>query len=303
MSTGEDPWKTEVRPLTLIYLTETFGFRATWNPELMLLTALLAVAYFSFIGPLRHTFADATPATLRQKISFSLGLMLFYFGMGSPLNVAGHFLFSAHMLQQSLLYLIMPLLLLYGMPRWLLRPLIARNWSRRLLSVITHPIPAVLLFNSLFSFYHMPVVLDLAMNNLAIHNMIHLVLLVAALIMWTPVLAPFPEINRLTDLQKLAYLFANGVLLTPACALIIFSETAMYETYVNGPSLLCAPFFSAPIDKSMFAVPLPPHEDQRLGGIIMKLLQEMTYGAVLAYIFTAWYKKEKNQPEDELLPQ
>ncbi|MGG1658824.1 cytochrome c oxidase assembly factor CtaG [Brevibacillus sp. NRS-1366] len=289
--------------MTLTYLTETFGFRATWNPELILLTALLGLAYFSFTGPLRHTFADATPATLRQKTCFSIGLLLFYFGMGSPLNVAGHFLFSAHMLQQSILYLIMPLLMLAGTPSWLLRPLIARKWSRRILSLFSHPIPAVLLFNTLFSFYHMPVVLDMAMNNLAIHNMIHLLLLLAATLMWMPVIAPLPEINRLSDLQKLAYLFANGVLLTPACALIIFSETPMYETYVDGPSLLCAPFFSAPIDKSMFAVPLPPHEDQRLGGIVMKLMQEMTYGAVLAYIFTNWYKKERDQPEDELLPQ
>lgn len=95
--------------------------------------------------------------------------------MGSPLNVAGHFLFSAHMLQQSILYLMMPLLLLAGTPSWLIRSLFYRKGLKRLLRVASHPITAILLFNALFSFYHMPVMLDMAMNNLAMHNLIHLV--------------------------------------------------------------------------------------------------------------------------------
>lgn len=288
--------------MILTYFTSTFGFRATWNPELIFLTLLIGFTYFSLIGPLRHTFAHSTPVLLRQKWMFALGLLLFYFGMGSPLNVAGHFLFSAHMLQQSLLYLVMPLLLLAGTPGWLLSPLLERKWSRALIRLFSHPIPAVLLFNALFSFYHMPVILDMAMNSLAMHNLIHLLLLLTSLLMWTPVIAPLPQIHRLTELQKLAYIFANGVLITPACALIIFSATPLYETYVNGPTMLCAPFFSAPIDKSMFAVSLEALDDQRLGGIIMKLMQELTYGSVLAYIFTAWYRKERDQPDDQLLP-
>lgn len=289
--------------MTLTYLTETFGFRGTWNPELMVLTVLIGAVYFSLVGPLRHTFADVKPVSLKQKVSFSLGLLLFYFGLGSPLNVSGHFLFSAHMVQQALLYLVMPLLILAGTPAFLFRHLAANKWMRRILQIGTHPIPAVLLFNALFSFYHMPFILDLAMNNLAMHNLIHLLLLIAAFCMWMPVFAPIPEIHRLSDLQKLAYIFANSVLITPACALIIFAGTPLYETYVNGPTMLCAPFFSAPIDKSMFAVPLGPLDDQRLGGILMKLMQEITYGAVLAYVFANWYRKEKNQPDDQLLPQ
>jgi len=285
--------------MKLAYLTATFGFRAAWNPELIVLTVLIGVAYFSLVGTLRHTFAHATPVSFRQKTMFSAGLLLFYFGMGSPLNVAGHFLFSAHMLQQSLLYLVMPLLLLAGTPSSLYSPLLERKWTRTLLRLTSHPIPAVLLFNALFSFYHMPAILDLAMNHLAMHNLIHLLLLLSALLMWTPVIT---QIHGLTELQKLAYIFANGVLITPACALIIFSATPLYDTYVNGPTMLCAPFFSAPIDKSMLAVPLQPLDDQRLGGIIMKLMQELTYGSVLAYLFALWYRKEKDQPDDQLLP-
>lgn len=288
--------------MVLGYLTETFGFRAVWNPELIVLTGLIGVAYFSLTGPLRHTFLQASPATWGQKALFTSGLLLFYLGMGSPLNVAGHFLFSAHMLQQSLLYLVMPLLMLAGTPNWLLRSLTSSKWLHPIFKLFSHPIPAVLLFNALFSFYHMPVILDAAMTDLAMHNLIHLLLLLAAFFMWMPVIAPLPQINRLTHLQKLAYIFANGVLITPACALIIFADAPLYQTFMNGPSMLCAPFFSAPIDRSMFAVPLAALDDQRLGGILMKLMQEMTYGCVLAYVFASWYRKEKDQPDDRLLP-
>ncbi|EST56462.1 cytochrome C oxidase assembly protein [Brevibacillus panacihumi W25] len=288
--------------MNLTYLTETFGFRGTWNPELIVLTVLIGVAYFSFIGPLRHTFPDNEPAKPRHKILFTIGLLLFYFSLGSPLNVSGHFLFSAHMLQQSLLYLVMPLFILAGTPAYLIRYLASFRVIRGILRVFTHPLPGVILFNALFSFYHMPFILDLSMNNLAIHNSIHLILLIAAFFMWMPVMAPVPEIHRLSHLQKLAYIFANGVLITPACALIMFAGAPLYDTYLNGPTMLCAPFFSAPIDKSMFAFTMDPLEDQRLGGIIMKLMQEMTYGVMLAYIFTTWYRKERDQPDDQLLP-
>lgn len=288
--------------MNLTYLTETFGFRGTWNPELIVLTVLIGVAYYAFIGPLRHTFPDAEPVSLRQKIMFSAGLLLFYFSLGSPLNVSGHFLFSAHMLQQSLLYLVMPLLILAGTPKYLFRYIASFGWIRMILKIFTHPLPAVILFNALFSFYHMPFILDLAMNNLAMHNLIHLILLITAFFMWMPVIAPVPEIHRLTHLQKLAYIFANGVLITPACALIMFAGAPLYDTYLNGPTMLCAPFFSAPIDKSMFTITMDPLEDQRLGGILMKLMQELNYGIVLAYVFTTWYRKERDQPDEGLLP-
>ena len=42
-------------------------------------------------------------------------------------------------------------------------------------------------------------------------------------------------------------------------------------------------------------------EDQQLGGIVMKLVQEVMYGAILAYVFYNWYKKE-HADSDEVLP-
>ena len=89
---------------------------------------------------------------------------------------------------------------------------------------------------------------------------------VTAFMMWFPVFCPLPELNRLNDLKKMAYIFGNGVLLTPACALIIFADSVIYDMYAN----VTVPFTH-----------LSPLDDQQLGGVIMKIIQEIIYGATL----------------------
>jgi putative membrane protein len=43
---------------------------------------------------------------------------------------------------------------------------------------------------------------------------------------------------------------------------------------------------------------LSPLDDQQLGGVIMKIIQEIVYGATLAYIFFRWYRRERKEDDD-----
>jgi putative membrane protein len=121
------------------------------------------------------------------------------------------------------------------------------------------------------------------------------------------VTSPVPEWNRLSDLRKMGYIFANGLLLTPACALIIFAGEPLYRVYTdpaiwasamgycvsgNGEALL------ALVDGPSAFTMLGPFEDQQSGGIIMKLVQEVMYGSILAYVFFQWFRKERDAEED-----
>ena len=45
------------------------------------------------------------------------------------------------------------------------------------------------------------------------------------------VINQMPEHQTLSGIKKVGYIFADGILLTPACALIIFADTPMYATY------------------------------------------------------------------------
>ena len=108
----------------------------------------------------------------------------------------------------------------------------------------------------------------------------HLILVLTAFTMWWSIVNPLSDKQQLSGLKKLAYIFANGVLITPACALIIFATDPLYNHYIHAPILFTN---------------LDPSTDQRLGGIIMKLVQELVYGSVLAYIFYNWYRQEKQE--------
>jgi putative membrane protein len=262
------------------------GFFAEWSPGLLLVLIVIAYVYFQLIGPMRQRFAGSSEVPTGKKILFIASLLVFYAGQGSPINYYGHgMIFSSHMLQQSLIYLVFPPMILLSVPDWLIRPVLMKPSIRRLVSPLLHPLITVVLFNVLFSFYHIPQIFNYAFDHPILHNLYHLVLVITAFQMWFPVFCPLPEWKQLSELQKMAYIFANGVLLTPACALIIFSSSLLYPAYAEGIQ--------------MINFGMSPLEDQQLGGTLMKIIQEIVYGSALAYTFFRWYRKEKKKEDED----
>lgn len=260
-----------------------------WNPWALLLTLVIILSYYAVIGPLRNRFPQSSEVSKSQKRYFILGMIVFYTAVGSPLEALGHhYLFTAHMIQQGLMYLAFPPLILLGLPVWFLRPLLQKPSIKRAVLIITHPLIAVVLFNALFSFYHMPFIFDFFMMNHFYMNLGHFLLVASAFIMWWNVTCPLPEFSRLSELQKLGYIFANGVLLTPACALMIFAGDLLYTSFANAPVVF---EFLSPLD------------DQQSGGVIMKIMQEIIYGFALYYVFNQWYKRERSDDSVDPIPE
>lgn len=256
-----------------------------WNPDVFLYVTVIGALYLALTGPWAPRIAGSEPVPLKKKLLFLAGLVIYYLAAGSPLNYYGHhYLFSAHMVQQSFEYLVVPPMLLVGMPEWLLARMFPLGWPRKLLSFFTHPLLGAVAFNLLFSFYHLPFIFDDMSTNPAAMMLYHGILLIAAFMMWWPIVSPLLQQSQLSDLKKIAYIFVNSVLITPACALIIFSDTQLYETYRYVPELIAG--------HDAFA-------DQRLGGVLMKLIQEGVYGSILAYVFFTWYRKERRRDAEE----
>jgi putative membrane protein len=252
-----------------------------WNPGMIMISVILAAIYLTVVGPLRHLFPYATPISFGRKASFLVGIMIFYFTLGSPLHLIGHeFLFSVHMLEQALVYMVMPPLLLLGTPAWLLRLVFNKRVFKGLKSLLRHPMLNMVFFSVLFSFYHFPLIFDQINRSDALHNVFHTVLTVGAFLMWWPIISPIPEWDGLSGLRKIGYLFISAVLLTPVCVLIVFANTPMYATYSNVPQL--------------FSI-LTPLNDQQLGGIVMKVFQELTYITAMTILFFRWARKERSK--------
>jgi len=284
---------------------EIFGFRALWSPYFLLVLVAITIIYFMLLGPWRHRFSSTHPATPKHIIMFLSGITLLYICKGSPVDLLGHITFSAHMTQMALLYLVVPPLLIIGLPNWLLRVVFSNSVTLPIVKFLTKPLIALIVFNGLFSFYHIPLIFDVVKTNMLLHAFTTTVLFIAATLMWWPLINPLPEWEKLNGLKKVGYIFADGILLTPACALIIFANVPLYATYTDLSAWtnaleLCVPTsMLASIDLTgpqMFNT-LPLLEDQRLGGVIMKIIQEIVYGIILGIVFFEWVRKEREQDE------
>lgn len=283
-----------------------FSWASMWSPWAMLFFAAIAVLYLYITGPGRTAFRGSEPVPTSQKIWFVSGVIVLYFAFGSPIDLLGHLMFTFHMLGMALAYIIAAPMLLAGMPGWLLEP-IARVPVLKSAKWLLHPIVAILLFNAAFSVYHIPAVHDYVMTHYTVHTLYYILLMITSLLMWFPVICPVKSLDKLEGFKKMGYIFANSVLLMPACALIIFSGTAMYSTYTD-PALwavamgYCLPQNSTAI-LEMFQGPsslqwMPPLEDQQTGGVVMKLIQELVYGSILIYVFLQWYRRENPKQSD-----
>jgi putative membrane protein len=264
---------------------QIFMYANNWDIVLNLVFIAIALVYILLSGPLVKFIPGATPVSGLHRFSFIVGLMFFYFAEGSPLKLLSHELFSMHMAQMTIMYIVMPPLLLLGIPGWFVRPLLEIKAFRYLLIFFTKPLVILFLFNGLLSIYHVPAVFDMIMENHLYHNIAHTILLITAWCMWWPVICPVEEMDKVKPLHKLAYIFANGVLLTPACALIMFADATIYPMYSQ---------------VSPFSI-MTPLQDQQTGGVIMKITQEIVYITAIALVFSRWFRIQRAQDEKELM--
>ncbi|AOZ92434.1 cytochrome c oxidase assembly factor CtaG [Paenibacillus crassostreae] len=286
---------------------EYFSIADLWSPLFMCCMLLVVAGYLLVVGPFSEKFAEAEPVSWMKKFMFIAGVFILYLAQGGPISLLGHMMFSFHMLSMALSYLVAPPLIMLGIPPWLWRKMLKINPLRKL-KFLAMPIVAALVFNGLFSFYHIPVIHDYVMLHFNVHRLYYLVLFVSAMLMWWTLLNPLPESSKGSSLGKMGYIFLNMILLTPACGLIIFASSPMYSIYsdpntwaksmgycISGDTSLLLANFGGPTFFSLMS----PLVDQQVGGILMKFIQEIIFASILAYVFNRWYKSE-NRENDEL---
>lgn len=260
-----------------------YTFNEMWHPGLMVVLLAIAIIYFLIIGSWRHHFEDSQDVRGYKQFCFISGLFLYYIVMGSPWHVIGNYLFSVHMINMTIAYLSVPPLILLGFPEWFWRPVLRMPRLKKFISLATKPVFAVVFFNMAFSFDHLPIIFNFVSQSAFMMFVVHICLLFLAFLMWWPMLSPYKELNALTDLKKIFYMFADGILLTPACALLFLSGDLIYQHYFNVPQLVGF---------------LSPMDDQQSAGVFMKVIQEITYGIGLGVSVYCWvnygHKKEKD---------
>ncbi len=278
-----------------------FGFRAMWSPYFFLFLVLLTIVYFYLIGSGRKHFSKTENVPTKQKVYFLLAMAALYISKGSPLDLYGHITFTGHMASMAILFLIVPPLLIFGIPAWLWQAFLELPIVKPMMAFFTKPILSLLLFNTFFSIYHVPIIFDVVKTNPIYHAIVTTTIFIAAFFMYWPLLNNVPNWKQINGLKKIAYILGNSVLITPACGLIIFASSPLFETYSNPQAWVQALSLCVPSDMlsglnltgpEMFSK-MQVMEDQQLGGIIMKIIQEIVYGSFLAYVFFEWARKER----------
>ena len=166
-------------------------------------------------------------------------------------------------------------LLLYGTPGWLIRPLFVR-WPALLFvgRVLTKPLVAFGLFNTVFLGYHVPSLYDAILASEALHAAAHLAFIVTALITWWPVLGPLPDLlPRLPYPGQMLYLFVQTQPAQILGAMLTFADSALYRPYVAAPRVWES---------------VTPLVDQQLGGLVMWVGGGTFFLGVFVAVFLRW---------------
>lgn len=252
-----------------------------WHNEPWLIGGLVVLGWLWAVlaGPFRPRLAPGEPFPRRQAWWFYSALFIFYLAVGSPLDQIGErFLFSAHMAQHQLLVYPAAVCFLLGLPAWMIDPLLRRPLIRLPLSVITHPLPAALLYSLVIGVWHVPDLYDLALRDKLVHVVEHITFFLAALLYWWPLLSPSRVLPRRSHGVQMLYLLGVVIAMTPAFAYITFSQDILYPTYEFAPRLI--PNFTAA-------------DDQLLAGSMMKLVGVFVSLIAFGTIFWRWYEKQK----------
>jgi putative membrane protein len=247
----------------------------------------LAGGHSSQSGARRSTFAAGSSAGAAdhssvpsgaQKLSFASGLLVLFAALNGPIHdLSDYYLFSAHMVQHLLLTLVVTPLLIAGTPGGMLRPLVRGRRSAAIARIVTSPGLCFAVYNVTLIAWHLPPLYNLAMARHAVHIVQHLCFLAASTLMWWPLMAPLPELPRLSYPKQMLYVVALMLPMSVVGMYLTYAERPLYPAYESAPRIWG----------------VSPLEDQLIGGLIMWIPGGFALMGVATVAFFRWAASEQ----------
>jgi putative membrane protein len=236
-----------------------------WSLDPFLIIAII-LAVWHEIGLARLARRRGEPAGQRRMRSlvFYGGLAVALAAVDSPVEYWSGRYFFMHMTQHLLLMFAAPTLIVAGAP-W--QPLVSAipgraaavvaGWSRPLRAVggwLLRPWVAVVAFNLVMLFWHVPALLDLAESNQSVQIwLLHSSYLIAGILFWLQFIPSPPfRMRMLPEAQAAALVATNVIMWLLAMAMSFLTSVSWYSVYDHVPG-----------------VTLPPFADQQIGAGIL----------------------------------
>lgn len=253
-------------------------WRFQTNIEVYLLVAFLIGAYAYMvreIGP--KAVAPGQPVYTRRNLWCFVGAMVLLFAASTwPIHQIGEdYLYSAHMVQHMMLSSFLPPLVLLATPEWLLRVLVGKGMTYKVVRFFATPVIAAVIYNGVVMVLHIPGVVNTATVSGPLHYGLHVLVVVSAILMWMPVCGPFQEL-QMKPAGKMIYLFLQSVVPTVPAAWLAMADGAVYSHYGDQPVRVW--------DINVI-------DDQQMAGLIMKVGGGFYLWAIVITMFARRFGK------------
>lgn len=251
----------------------------TWyeliGPVWIIFLGLISFAYIKKMSHGKH-FGIKTNHTSY----FFSAVILLYLIKGSPFTVlADDYLFSAHVLQLSLMFFVVAPFFILSLPPAFMREQLWRHKLKIALNMLNRPWVTGILFSFSISFYYLPPIFNTLQQNSLYLFIAESIMMLLALLIWWEIITPLPEEKKLTYLARIGYIFLLAMLLMPIGFFLLLVQDAVYPSYeaVAGEIL--------PLLNAVY--------DQQLGGGLLKAAQLGSYMIALFYILRKWGMEEE----------
>jgi putative membrane protein len=224
-----------------------------------------AVAYWARVRSLAW---DGRSVPLWRQLCFGSGLLLIAIALFSPIGHISDELVIAHMVEHLLIGDIASLLIVLGLTKSLLQPILSIKLFNRL-QVLTHPLIALPLWMLNFYFWHIPAIYDAAYGTAPLHALEHTTFLAFGCLMWMPIFGPLPKPEWFTAAWKVGYVFAVRFAGAILGNVLMWSDSVLYPIYGGGER-----FWG-----------ISPIADQSTAGVIMMVEGTFLALGVLAWVF------------------
>ena len=211
---------------------------------------------------------DGRAVPVWRQVCFGSGLATIAIALFSPVGHISEELVIAHMGEHLLIGDIATLLLVLGLTKSLLQPILAIRLFNRL-QIFAHPAVALPLWAVNLFFWHVPALYQDAYGTAPVHALEHATFLFFGCLMWMPVFGPLPTPQWFTAAWKVGYVvavrFAGAILGN----VLMWSGSVLYPIYAPGERYWG----------------ISPLADQSTAGVVMMVEGTFLGLGLLAWVF------------------
>jgi putative membrane protein len=229
---------------------------------------VVGVTAFAAAYALRATTLsqEGRPVPMWRVTCYFSGLVLILVAFVSPVAHLGSELVLAHMVQHLIIGDIAALLIVLGLTRSVLAPVMALKAFDRL-RFLTLPMVALPLWILNFYVWHIPALYDATVTNEFVHALQHTCFIAFGVLMWMPIAGPLPVPTWFGGGAQVGYTAIARLAMAGLGNILMWSGTVLYTAYEAGERYWG----------------IAPLTDQGTAGVIM-----MTEGALITLGVLAW---------------